>query len=591
MEPRARRMTCVLALAGIVVASMDLIGIILLVPLLAFLGQGQTTTGFVQHFVEQTFGVTRPEHVALIIAAIAAVLFVVKSICSTLLLWAQSGVTSRAVVSVGARLLRAYSSAPWLTQQNVSTGTLVRTAAPGGALFAALTFIAGAVVPLVSDFAVFVAVMLALVIVDPLLAVGAIAYLVGIGFLYSRLVRKPVGSRGARVQNESESMHIALVELSGGIKELVVRESSDRYVDRYLESFERYVQSGRLLLVVNSGTRYLLESLMISGVALVMFVVLVGFPSATALVAIGVLLAGGLRALPALSNVITVTNQVRYNEPALTLVEDEIAVLDAAGRRGQVRDATLKSTSDPTVPLLSFRDVGFSYPSATTAALSHVSVDVMTGESIGIVGGTGAGKSTFLDLALGLIDPTEGEIEVLGSAIADVSLAWRRELGYVPQTIFLADDTLEANIAFGLDRSAIDTERLGEVIRMAHLEDVMNSLPDGTATRVGERGVRLSGGQRQRLGLARALYRSPAVLILDEATSALDNSTEATISETIKRLHGEMTTIIVAHRLSTVRSCDRIVYLDAGTVAGIGTFEELSASNPGFAHLVALGSL
>jgi ABC-type multidrug transport system fused ATPase/permease subunit len=210
---------------------------------------------------------------------------------------------------------------------------------------------------------------------------------------------------------------------------------------------------------------------------------------------------------------------------------------------------------------------------------------------VALVGASGAGKSTIVDLVLGLHRPTGGRITVDGVDIAESIPTWQRTLGLVPQDVYLIDESLRSNVAFGEVADDIDEARIIEAVTRAQLDDLIASLPDGLDTFVGERGIRLSGGQRQRIGIARALYSRPQVLILDEATSALDNETERLITETIEALRGDMTIIVVAHRLSTVRNCDLVVFLSQGRVEVEGTFDEVRAGSAEFANLVALGTL
>ena len=217
-----------------------------------------------------------------------------------------------------------------------------------------------------------------------------------------------------------------------------------------------------------------------------------------------------------------------------------------------------------------------------------MTLDIRHGQSVALVGTSGAGKSTLVDLLLGLHDPTGGTVTAGGVDIRDNLPAWQRQLAVVPQDVVLLDASLATNIAFELD---VDPIRLDDVVRRAQLADLIASLPEGLDTQVGERGARLSGGQRQRLGIARALYRQPSVLFLDEATSALDNETERRLTDTIRELQGTMTIVIVAHRLSTVRHCDQLIFMSDGAVASVGTFDQVAATNSEFAHLVDLGSL
>ena len=210
-----------------------------------------------------------------------------------------------------------------------------------------------------------------------------------------------------------------------------------------------------------------------------------------------------------------------------------------------------------------------------TLTIRNVSLSIAVGQSIGFVGPSGAGKSTLIDLILGLLEPTTGKILVDGRDIAGDVRLWQHNIGYVPQSIFLTDDTLRANIAFGLNKNDIESDSISRALHAAQLSEFVESLPSGLDTIVGERGIRLSGGQRQRIGIARALYHNPPVLVLDEATSSLDLETESGVMDAVEQLHGEKTILIVAHRLSTVRRCDHLVLIDNGEVVVSGSFEQV----------------
>ena len=225
--------------------------------------------------------------------------------------------------------------------------------------------------------------------------------------------------------------------------------------------------------------------------------------------------------------------------------------------------------------------ISYSYPENERTALKNVSLEIGACTTVGIVGGTGAGKTTLVDLVLGLLSPTEGEIRIDDTALTNANMRpWQRAIGYVPQSIYLVDDTVTRNIAFGLPTEEIDAEKVERASRLAALHDfVVNELPLGYDTIVGERGVRLSGGQRQRIGIARALYNTPSLLILDEATSALDNITEKVVIEAVENMRNEMTIVMIAHRLSTVRRCDVIHVMERGTVVASGTYDQLLEGN------------
>jgi ABC-type multidrug transport system fused ATPase/permease subunit len=470
---------------------------------------------------------------------------------------------------------------------------------------AAIFHIGSAFVGIVADISVLAAVLAALVLVDPVLASCAVAYLAIIGVAYAWAVRRPLTNRGRVLQDAHERMTNVLLEFLGGLQEFVLRGTTKRQVDRFGEEFLEVNESQRMFTVANAATRYLLETAVILGAAVIIIIATVSGSAADALVAIGLLLAGAFRALPALSDGVVLVNEIRAYEPGLRALEDEfgrVAVPAALASRLVEQGDSSSDHADrasahlvpPGETAVGFRfdAVDFSYPGATTPTLRDVSFEVRPGESVGIVGASGAGKSTMVDLLLGLLPPTKGSIQVAHRELRDVVTEWRSVVALVPQEVFILTGTVRDNIVFRDEFDAgADEERLLGACRVAHVDRFLADLPDGLDSHVGERGALLSGGQRQRLGLARAVYRRPALLILDEATSALDNETEFLVSEAIEDLRSAVTTLVIAHRLTTLRNCDRIIFLDEGRVAGIGSFEQLRGAVPAFARLVELGNL
>ncbi len=588
IDQSALRRLGVLALCNVLAATLDALAILLLVPFLGFLGNSAVPTGFGVRIAEQLLPGASSERIVLVLALLATLLFIAKGISSVILLWVQTGVLNSAQVALQRRLLQSFTRAPWLVQQSSGTGELLRTVSGS---VSSTTSSLDSSMRVVADLAVFLSISVALVVINPVLAISALAYLVLAGLIYLRAIRRRVETRGLQLQVEGKRMNSSLIELVNGIKELTIRGSASTYLDRFILAAAGYLQAARLISVINQSMRHLLEILMIMGAALVIAFATLSGSTTTVLVSIGVLLAGGLRLLPALNTLLFAVNSIRVSEPAITIVEAELARLAVPDEMAPMVGE--EGGADPIVPSGAFalEQVGFRYPTRAQPALTGISIDVAFGEALGIVGATGSGKSTFVDLLLGFLQPTEGAIRIDGESLLPHLASWRAQIGFVPQDIFLVDDTLAANITFGEVSDTISQEQLAEAITLAQLDDVVAELPEGVDTMLGERGVRLSGGQRQRVGLARALYRRPRVLILDEATSALDNETERRISDALRTLHGQLTMIVIAHRLSTVRSCDRILYLDEGRVAGLDTFDALDRTNTGFARLVELGSL
>ena len=304
-----------------------------------------------------------------------------------------------------------------------------------------------------------------------------------------------------------------------------------------------------------------------------------------------------IRILPNYTRMVASLGSIRAGEHASEKLLEELEHLTPEERM-------FKMPSAPVVPKnhdyinksiepvnIQIDNLTFQYPDGDKPVLKDITLDIPMGSSIAFVGGSGSGKTTLIDLILGLFAPTRGQVLQNGESILKDLRSWHQHIGYVPQDVFIADSTVLEAVAFGLKPEEIDVERVKYCLEVAALTEVINSLENGLETKIGYNATRLSGGQKQRLGIARALYRNPSVLILDEATSALDNETEHKITKTIERISKDITVIIVAHRLSTVRNVDQLVYLSNGRIANQGTFTEVQQANAEFANLVKLGQL
>jgi ABC-type multidrug transport system fused ATPase/permease subunit len=397
-----------------------------------------------------------------------------------------------------------------------------------------------------------------------------------------RLGRERVLQNGLRYQMAGEAL--------AGIKELKVLGRERGFLQRFKKPSWLFCRASASNQVVSSLPKYALETIAFSGILLIILYSLRFYEDVGAMLPVLSLYAfAGYRLMPSLNEVFAAAIQIRFNRVAL---EDLHQDLQDSIRDSEGLPATRAESAAERVSLrneIRLYDVGYLYPGASAWSLQSISMRIGRNQIVGIVGETGAGKTTLVDVLLGLLECTQGRIEVDGVPLhADHRLLWRRSCGYIPQEIFLSDDSVRANIAFGVSPDLIDDEAVRRSAAIAQIDRFLDTLPEGYQTRIGERGVRLSGGQRQRIGIARALYHDPDVLVMDEATSSLDGATEAAVMEMIHRLGRSKTLIVIAHRLSTVKACDVIHLLQAGRLVASGTYEELSQSNQYFRTMAGL---
>jgi ATP-binding cassette, subfamily B, bacterial PglK len=578
VDPPSRRRLALLSVYGCAIAALDTLALLLVYALMNLLGN-QPAAGL-SNGILQTLHLNGADRygTALILLAITAALFIARSLLSVLGLWWTVGASNDATANLIARLLRGYACAPQLIRHDHSPAKTLRTI-----LFSvdAMGQIVRGSVALVSNWAVVFAVAIALVLANPKVALAATVYFALIGLAWVRSARRRFVESGDRQQRLQEERGRLMLQGLGAAKELQLRGRALFYADQAVERTRGLNAAIRGVTVASLSVRYVLETSLVVGATLI--VAVAGFTGGrdSVLPAIGLVLAGAFRFLPALNQILYLTNQIQFNVPARDVVDEELRTF------GAFADEHPTPRSSATVPLrfqreLRLEAVTFQYPKRPEPTLRGVSLVVRRGESVGIIGPSGSGKSTLLDVILGLLEPDAGFVSIDGVMITDRLDMWQRSIGYVPQDVYLVDDTVRANVALGWHGEEIDDEAVVEAIRVAGLSDVVAKLPNGLETVVGDRGVRLSGGQRQRVGIARAIYTRPRILVLDEATSSLDRATEQRIVETLASLGKDVTMIIVTHRIASLHHCDRILYLDAGVIRAEGTIDEVRESLPVF---------
>ena len=349
-----------------------------------------------------------------------------------------------------------------------------------------------------------------------------------------------------------------------GIKEVKVNGKEQYFVSEYRKCGKGYVDAVRKYSLYNNIPKLLIETACVAAMmGYMIFQVISGMPTEELVTAMATLAAAAIVLLPAVNRINNQINSIAYFEPFFMGVSDNLQD-EIQGDKVDLSFATDEEEKLPVTGSIELRDITYAYPNTDKLIFDHAELTIPIGASVGIVGTTGAGKSTVVDILLGLLETKSGTVCADGVDVRQNYRRWLKNIGYIPQMIFMLDDTIRSNVAFGVPGEKIDEDRLWEVLKEAQLDEFIRSLPEGLDTGIGERGIRLSGGQRQRISIARALYHDPEVLVLDEATSALDNDTEAAIMESINRLHGRKTLIIIAHRLQTIEKCDLVYRVEGG---------------------------
>ena len=427
--------------------------------------------------------------------------------------------------------------------------------------------------------------LIALVIIDPISALIAGTFVVVALALYYAVVRRVLYDLSARSLSLSKTQSSYSHFFLGATKESRVLGRNSYFIDRINRVASALAKIIAVQSVITQLPRIYGEIVIVGAiVAVSAYIIDLRGSTESALPLLAVFAAAAFRVLPSANRITHHLSSLRQTAPLLDTIYDDLCA---------VGESSPTAEPPPSDELnhgmrsgLSLRDVSYRYPEAAAQTLKNINIEIGKGEAVAIVGKTGAGKSTLIDLILGLLPPSSGKILIDGNPVGRGPAFWHGRVGYVPQSIYLMDDTLRRNIALGIADPEIDEEQLKSVCQIAQLDDVLNGLPAGFDSEIGERGLRLSGGQRQRIGIARALYSDPDVLVLDEATSALDSSTERDIANAINALSGKKTLIVIAHRLSTVRLCDNLYFLQDGVVIGSGSFESLAASCPPFGDML-----
>jgi ATP-binding cassette subfamily C protein len=505
----------------------------------------------------------------------------------TLIAYLQSRIVSLQIARLSNRMFRAYQSAPydWILQR--STSELMRNIQTDTA-----KVIGGVLMPVLDQIlsiTISIAVISIMIFATPTSTIISMG-LVGIALVATiRLMRKQMGRIGSIARTESQRSIQSIQQGFGAIVDARIIGCEDHLANIHRGSAMRSAHASILNSTLLRVTPVVLEAVSLLGLLTALFFIIQsGETLASSLPALSIIGVALIRLKQMASKIATSANLINQSRPYIPGLLKDIAELDRLADRGLQKRSSARQIRD--FATLKLDHVSYTYPNNKYPAVNNISLELKKGEAIALVGPTGCGKSTLVNLILGLLHAQKGNIFANGIDIEADPEGWRQCLGYIPQSIFLIDDSLRANIAFGMPENQIDETHLRTVLQSAALSEYVDSLPEGLDTVIGERGIRLSGGQRQRLGIARALYFNPTVLVLDEATSALDNKTEIEVMLAIQNLKKERTLIMIAHRLSTVVDCDRLYFLEAGQIKEAGTYQHLIEKSAAFRDMAAVTS-
>lgn len=565
LTPTERRRALVLLALMVAGMLLEMVGIGLVLPFIALLATDDALTRW-EWLAAVHLAIGSPGKGVLILVAMAALTlaFLVKNAVLALMTWKQMRLAFAVQARLSEQLFDAYLRRPYVFHLQHNSAELLRNVISETSLLTNFVLIPGTV--LISESAVLFGAVILLFVIEPAGALATGLVLAGAGVLFLRLVRNR-SSRWASERQHYDGLRLQHAQqglaASKDLK-LLGREA------QFIREFERHsgaaANASRKQMTVLQMPRLFLEVLAIVGLTALLFVMLgTGRAPEALLPTVGLFAAAAFRLMPSAIRVISAAQSLRYGLPVVDALGAELARLGHA-----VAEPSQRERLAPLAGSIEVVSLRYAFPGAARRAIDDVSFEIPRGRAIGIVGSSGAGKSTLVDLFLGLLEPESGSIRVDGQDIRGNLRAWQDQIGYVPQSIYLTDDSIRSNVALGVAPELIDDAQVRAALTAAQLKEFVQGLPDGIETSVGERGVRLSGGQRQRIGIARALYHQPSILVLDEATSSLDPETEEGVMRAVEALHGEKTLVIVAHRLTTVAYCDHIYRLDAGRLVAHG---------------------
>jgi len=580
-----RKRAYLLMIMILIMALFDMLGVASILPFISILSNPELVdTNIILNTAYKNasiFGVETKKHFLFISGIFVFIFLIISLTFKAFTNYAKARFTSMREFSIGKRLIEGYLNQPYSWFLNRHSADLGKT------ILSEVNSVVGkglgSMMTLFMQSAVTLALLILLILVDlklTLLVGLTLSTAYGIIYKFSQIYITKIGEDRFKA---NQMRFTAVSEAFSAAKEIKIGGLEQIYITRFADPAKALAKSSASMAVFTLIPRFALEAITFGGMLLVVLYLMAqsgNFTSALPIIALYAF--AGYRLMPALQQIYVSISQLRYIRPSLDSMYDDMKKLKRSAINQKQDVLPLKKN-------ITLRKINYNYPNVSRTTLKDINLVISANSTVGIVGATGSGKTTTVDIILGLLEAQKGTLEVDGKIIDKNNIrSWQNSIGYVPQNIYLSDDTIAANIAFGVEPKDIDYKSVEKAAKIANLHEfVISELPLKYLTTIGERGVRLSGGQRQRIGIARALYHKPQVLILDEATSALDNLTEQVVMEAVHNIGKDITIILIAHRLSTVKECDTIFQLENGELKGQGSFEKLIEVNEKFRESVA----
>ncbi len=584
LTPRER-----LRLAGFFVmmllgAVLELLGVSLILPFMKLVAEPSIATEHERlRQAYQWLGFSSHRHFLGAVSVVLLVVYLAKNAYFWLFYHLQFHFFSQKKIAGSRALMSFYMQAPYSFHLQKNPAEVIRNLQSAARLVDAVL---GPFMIIGTEAVVLAVILCYLFVVQPLVTATAIVVIGGTALALYLVIRTKLSHYSKEAFICSAEQLKTLYNAFLGLKETKVLGREKYFIDAYIKYFERDAIAAARVGILNQLPRLFMESILVTVVmAFVLSVLVTGQDPQTLIPVLALFAVAAFRLMPSMNRIISAAISMRQGTNFVSYADDGHHDLRGSASASMATlDAASRQKSLAFVEKIDLQNITYSYADSKQASVRGVSLSIKRGQAIAFVGHSGAGKTTLADIILGLLSPTGGKILVDGVDVTRDIAAWQEKIGYIPQQIYLSDDSIRRNVAFGVADEEIDEQQVWAALRAAYLEDFVRSLEHGLDTTVGDRGVRLSGGQRQRIGIARCLYHNREVLVLDEATSALDNETEQAIVQSIARLSGERTIIIIAHRLTTVARCDRLFFMSAGAIVASGTYDELCKDNQDFAR-------